>query len=90
MIGEAHALAVEVPLPIGVELPRATAEANVHAMCAIPAAVFATPTPINQSMLCCADWLSTTAWSRALPRLSDTLSAGRVEPVRDPCSTARF
>jgi ribosomal protein S18 acetylase RimI-like enzyme len=40
MIGEAHALAVEVPLPIGVQLRRATAEADVRAMCAMQAAVF--------------------------------------------------
>lgn len=40
MIGEARALAVEVPLPAGVQVRRVTAEADVRAMSAMQAAVF--------------------------------------------------
>jgi hypothetical protein len=43
MIGEAHLLAVDVPLPAGVQVRRVTAEADVRAMCAMQAAVFGDP-----------------------------------------------
>jgi Acetyltransferase (GNAT) domain len=43
MIGEAQALAVDVPVPAGVELRRVTAEADVRAMCAMVARVFDDP-----------------------------------------------
>jgi ribosomal protein S18 acetylase RimI-like enzyme len=40
MVGEARALAVDVPVPAGVELRRVTSEADVRAMCAMTALVF--------------------------------------------------
>jgi ribosomal protein S18 acetylase RimI-like enzyme len=40
MVGEARALAVDVPLPPGVTLRRATAEADVRAVCRMQAEVF--------------------------------------------------
>ena len=40
MIGEARALAVDVPMPSGVHLRRATTDADVRAMCALQGAVF--------------------------------------------------
>ncbi|MCP2263031.1 GNAT family N-acetyltransferase [Promicromonospora thailandica] len=43
MIGEAAALAVDVPLPDGVTLRRVTAEADVRAMCAMQDEVFGAP-----------------------------------------------
>lgn len=43
MIGEARALAADVPVPAGVELRRVTAEADVRAMCAMVGAVFGDP-----------------------------------------------
>jgi ribosomal protein S18 acetylase RimI-like enzyme len=43
MIGEAHALAVDAPVPAGVELRRVTAEADVRAMCEMVGAVFDDP-----------------------------------------------
>ena len=43
MIGEAQALAVDVPLPAEVRLRRVTAETDVRAMCAMVGAVFGDP-----------------------------------------------
>jgi hypothetical protein len=43
MIGEAHTLAVDVPVPAGVQLRRVTTEADVRAMCAMVGAVFDDP-----------------------------------------------
>jgi ribosomal protein S18 acetylase RimI-like enzyme len=43
MIGEAHTLAVDVPLPAGVQLRRISTEADVRAMCAMVGAVFDDP-----------------------------------------------
>ena len=43
MIGESRLLAVDVPLPAGVELRRATSEAEVRAMSAMQAEVFGNP-----------------------------------------------
>ncbi|MFI8525781.1 GNAT family N-acetyltransferase [Promicromonospora sukumoe] len=43
MIGEAAALAVDVPLPDGVTLRRVTEEADVRAMCAMQDEVFGSP-----------------------------------------------
>jgi GNAT superfamily N-acetyltransferase len=40
MIGEAHVLATDQPLPVGVQLRRITTEADVRAMCAMVGAVF--------------------------------------------------
>jgi len=43
MIGEAQALAIDVPLPSGVQLRQVTADADVRAMCAMVSAVFEDP-----------------------------------------------
>ena len=43
MVGEARCLAVEVPVPTGVQLRRVTREADVRAMCAMTAVVFEDP-----------------------------------------------
>ena len=43
MIGEAHTLAVNVPVPSGVQLRRVTSEPDVRAMCAMTGAVFEDP-----------------------------------------------
>ena len=43
MIGEARALAVDVPVPVGVRLRRVSTEADVRAMCAMVGAVFGDP-----------------------------------------------
>jgi hypothetical protein len=82
MIGEARTLAVDVPLPEGVQLRRVTAEGDVRAMCAMQAAVFDEP-------------VSDEHVDALLRRLSfndgmelwvaesegEIVSAGRVEPV---------
>jgi GNAT superfamily N-acetyltransferase len=49
MIGEAHLLAVDVPLPEGVTLRRATSEAEIRAMGAMQAEVFGHP--LNEERL---------------------------------------
>ncbi len=83
MIGEARALAVDVPLPAGVELRRVTSEADVRAMCAMQGDVFD-------------DDLSDEIADALLRRLTfddamelwvaesqgHMISAGRLEPVR--------
>jgi Acetyltransferase (GNAT) family len=43
MVGDARTLAVDVPVPAGVELRRVTLQADVRAMCAMVAAVFDDP-----------------------------------------------
>jgi ribosomal protein S18 acetylase RimI-like enzyme len=43
MIGEAHTLAADTPVPAGVQLRRVTAEADVRAMCEMVGAVFDDP-----------------------------------------------
>ena len=49
MIGEARALAFDVPLPAGVRLRRISAEADVRAMCAMVGAVFGDPDSDDQA-----------------------------------------
>ncbi len=82
MIGEAHLLAVDVPLPLGVTLRRVTEEADVRAMSAMQDEVFGDP--VSQEM---ADALlrrlslddGMELWVAEVDR--QIVSAGRLEPV---------
>jgi len=83
MIGEAHTLAVEVPLPTGVQLRPVTAEADVRAMCAMQADVFGDADSGDQvdallRRLSANDGLE--LW--VAEGEGHIVSAGRVEPVR--------
>jgi ribosomal protein S18 acetylase RimI-like enzyme len=83
MIGEARALAVDVPLPAGVRLRRVTTERDVRAMCAMQAAVFGDADSDQE-----ADALlrrltienGTELW--VAESGEQIVSAGRLEPVR--------
>ncbi|HUA48542.1 MAG TPA: GNAT family N-acetyltransferase, partial [Solirubrobacteraceae bacterium] len=83
MIGEANMLAVDVPLPAGVQLRRVTTDADVRAMCAMVAAVFGDPSSDEEAdsllrRLTFSDgmelWVAETQ--------GQIISAGRLEPVR--------
>ena len=83
MIGEANLLAVDVPLPAGVQLRRVTTDADVRAMCAMVAAVFGDPSSDEEAdsllrRLTFGDgmelWVAETQ--------GQIISAGRLEPVR--------
>ena len=83
MIGEANLLAVDVPLPAGVQLRRVTTDADVRAMCAMVAAVFGDPSSDEEAdsllrRLTFSDgmelWVAETQ--------GQIISAGRLEPVR--------
>jgi hypothetical protein len=83
MIGEAHALAVDVPVPDGVQLRRVTTEADVRAMCAMQAAVFEDPNSdeVADSLLrrlAFDDGIE--LW--VAESQGQIISAGRLEPVR--------
>jgi hypothetical protein len=83
MIGEAHALAVDVSVPAGVRLRRVTSEADVRAMCAMQAAVFEDPTSddVADAMLrrlTLHDGME--LW--VAESQGQIVSAGRLEPVR--------
>jgi hypothetical protein len=83
MIGEARALAVDVPTPAGVQLRRVTTDGDVRAMCAMQAAVFDDPSSDEE-----ADALlrrltfddGTELW--VAESQGQIISAGRLEPVR--------
>jgi hypothetical protein len=83
MIGEAHALGVDVPLPAGVQLRRVAAEADVRAMCAMVGAVFDDPhvdevADALLNRLTFGDGME--LWvAESRGRI---ISAGRLEPVR--------
>ena len=83
MIGEAHALAVEVPLPTGVQSRRVTAEADVRAMCAMQAAVFG-DADSDEQVDALLHRLSVNDGTELWVAESEghMVSAGRVEPVR--------
>lgn len=82
MIGEAHVLAVDIPLPAGVTLRQVTEEADVRAMNALQDEVFGDP--VSQEM---ADTLlqrlslddGMQLWVAEVDR--QIVSAGRLEPV---------
>jgi len=83
MIGEAQALAVEVPLPTGVRLRRVATDADVRAMCAMQAAVFGDANSDEQvdallRRLSVKDGME--LW--VAESEGQIVSAGRVEPVR--------
>lgn len=83
MIGEAHTLAAEVPVPAGVQLRRATTEADVRAMCAMQGGVFDDPDPDEtaNALLCrlrSDDGME--LW--VAESQGQIISAGRLEPVR--------
>lgn len=82
MVGEAHALAVDVPAPDGVTLRRITTDADVRAMSVMVAAVFGDPDPTEE-----ADALVRRLASGGAMELwvaesgGQIISAGRLEPV---------
>jgi len=83
MIGEAHLLAVDVPLPAGVQLRRVTTEADVRAMCAMVAAVFEDPNSDEEAnallrRLTVDDGME--LW--VADSQGQIIGAGRLEPVR--------
>jgi hypothetical protein len=83
MIGEAHALAVDVDVPAGVQLRRVTTERDVRAMCAMTAAVFEDPNSDEVAdallrRLTVPDGME--LW--VAERQGQIISAGRLEPVR--------
>jgi ribosomal protein S18 acetylase RimI-like enzyme len=83
MIGEARTLAVDVPVPAGVELRRITHEADVRAMCAMVAAVFDDPDSdeVADALLRRLSFDdSMELWVAESER--KIIGAGRVEPVR--------
>lgn len=85
MIGEARTLAVEVPVPVLVQLRRINTEADVRAMCAMQGAVFGDTDSESDDM---ADALlrrmtfddSMELW--VAEAQGQIISAGRIEPVR--------
>lgn len=82
MIGEANLLAVDVPLPAGVQLRLVTTEADVRAMCAMVAAVFGDPSSDEETnallrRLTFGDGME--LWVAESD--GQIISAGRLEPV---------
>lgn len=83
MIGEARTLAVDVPVPAGVQLRRVSTEADVRAMCEMLGAVFDDPNPDEEAdallrRLTFNDGME--LWVAESQR--QIISAGRLEPVR--------
>lgn len=83
MIGEARALAVEVPLPAGVRLLRVSAEPDVRAMCVMQAEVFGDESSDQEvdallQRLTAGDGME--LW--VAESQGQIVSAGRLEPVR--------
>jgi len=84
MIGEAAALAVDVPLPVGVTLRRMTAEPDVRALSAMQDAAFGDPVSDDMAdallrRLALDDGMELWAGESG----GQIVSAGRLEPVRD-------
>jgi hypothetical protein len=83
MVGEARALAVDVPVPAGVHLRRVTCEPDVRAMCAMTASVFDEPNSDETAdallrRLTVDDGME--LW--VAESQGQVISAGRLEPVR--------
>ena len=83
MIGQAHTLAVNVPVPAGVRLRRVSSEPDVHAMCAMTAAVFEDPDADEVAVallrrLTAVDGME--LW--VAESEGQIIGAGRLEPVR--------
>lgn len=82
MIGEAAALAVDVPLPDGVTLRRVTAEADVRAMCAMQDEVFgAPPSDETANAVLRRQALDDGMELWVAEAAGEIVSAGRLEPV---------
>lgn len=82
MIGEAAALAVDVPLPDGVALRRVTAEADVRAMCAMQDEVFgAPPSDETANAVLRRQALDDGMELWVAEAAGEIVSAGRLEPV---------
>jgi hypothetical protein len=84
MIGEARALAVDVPLPEGVTVRQVTEESDVRAMCAMQDEVFGDPVSEDManallSRLSVADGME--LWIGEAE--GEIVTAGRLDPVRD-------
>ena len=82
MIGEARALAVDVPMPAGVRLRQVATEGDVRAMCAMQAAVFEDPSSDEEvdallRRLTFGDGME--LW--VAESHGQIISAGRLEPV---------
>lgn len=83
MIGESSTLAVDVPVPPGVELRRVTAEADVRAMCAMQGAVFEDPNSDEVAdALLCRLTLDDGMELWVAESQGRIIGAGRLEPVR--------
>jgi ribosomal protein S18 acetylase RimI-like enzyme len=83
MIGEARALAVNVPAPAGVQLRRVTTEPDVRAMCAMTGAIFDDPSSDEVvdallRRLTVVDGME--LW--VAESQGEIIGAGRLEPVR--------
>ncbi len=83
MIGEAQALAVAVPAPVGVSLRRVSSEGDVRAMCAMQDEVFEEPNDDDEAdallrRLTFSDGME--LW--VAESQGEIISAGRLEPVR--------
>jgi hypothetical protein len=82
MLGDATALAVEVPLPPGVTLRRVTAEPDVRALCAMQDEAFGTPSAYHGAAALLrqlADGDGLELW--AAEAAGRIVSAGRLDPV---------
>ena len=84
MIGEARALAVDVPLPEGVTVRQVTEESDARAMCAMQDEVFGVPVSEDManallSRLSVADGME--LWIGEAE--GEIVTAGRLDPVRD-------
>ncbi len=83
MVGDAHALAVDVAVPAGVQLRRVTTEADVRAMCAMQGVAFGDPDSDEVAdallrRLTFDDGME--LW--VAERQGQMIGAGRLEPVR--------
>jgi predicted N-acetyltransferase YhbS len=81
MIGEAQALAVDVPVPAGVRLRRVTSEADVRAMCAMQDEVFDEPDDEQADALLRRLTFDDGMELWVAESQGEVVSAGRLEPV---------
>ncbi|MFC0673207.1 GNAT family N-acetyltransferase [Brachybacterium hainanense] len=79
MLGAAAALAVDLPLPDGVVLRRATTEEDVRRMCAMQDAVFGSPGHVEELLASLAADPAIECW--IAEKDGEVLSAGRLHPV---------
>ncbi|GAA4190355.1 GNAT family N-acetyltransferase [Gryllotalpicola kribbensis] len=79
MIGEAQALAVELPLPEGVTLRQVADEADIRRMVAMQDEVFGSPRPVEGLLAELADDPTIECW--IAEHDGEVISAGRLHPV---------